>query len=105
MDGSLKKAKLYLGDPDKYEYTFGHETKGFAVYYNIVDNQNGEPKHLVLFLRIEGNQWGNSAKIEEIYSVQENEEACFGIHCIKIENQIIYTNAHNLIRSRGYESL
>lgn len=77
-----------MGEPDKYEYSFGHVSKGFAVYYNRVSN-NGKPKHLVLFLRMQGNQWGNNAEIEEIYSVEDNQKACFGIHCIMIKNQTI----------------
>jgi hypothetical protein len=104
-DASIKKAKIYLGEPDKYEYGFGHVTKGFAIYYSKVTNQNGKPKHLVLFLRMNGNQWGNDAKIEEIYSVEDNQKACFGIHCIKIKNQTIYTNALDLIYDKKYEAL
>ncbi|TRX21473.1 hypothetical protein FNW25_15845 [Flavobacterium franklandianum] len=103
-DASIKKAKIYLGEPDKYEYGFGHVSKGFAVYYNRVSN-NGKPKHLVLFLRMQGNQWGNNAEIEEIYSVEDGQKACFGIHCIMIKNQTIYTNALDLIYDRGYEKL
>jgi len=103
-DASIKKAKIYLGEPDKYEYSFGHVSKGFAVYYNRVSN-NGKPKHLVLFLRMQGNQWGNNAEIEEIYSVEDGQKACFGIHCIMIKNQTIYTNALDLIYDRGYKSL
>jgi hypothetical protein len=83
-DATIKKAKLYLGEPDKYEYAFGHITKGFAIYYDRVSN-NGKPKHLVLFLRMQGNQWGNNAEIEEIYSVEDGQKACFGIHCIMIK--------------------
>lgn len=103
-DASIKKAKIYLGEPDKYEYGFGHVSKGFAVYYSRVSN-NGKPKHLVLFLRMQGNQWGNNAEIEEIYSVEDGQKACFGIHCIMIKNQTIYTNALDLIYDRGYEKL
>lgn len=103
-DASLKKAELYLGEPDKYEYGFGHLTKGFAIYYNKVSN-NGTPKHLILFLRMQGNQWGNNAEIEEIYSVEDGQKACFGIHCIMIKNQTIYTNALDLIYDRGYKSI
>ena len=104
MDASLKKAKIYLGEPDKYEYAFGHISKGFALYYNIVANQNGSPKHLVLFLRMNGNQWGDDAMVEEIYEVDDYEKACFGIHCIEIKNRTIYTNALGLI-DKGYNSL
>ena len=101
-DASLKKAKLYLGEPDVFESTIGHITKGFAVYYNMVSN-NGSPKHLVLFLRW---QQGNSnPEIEEIYSVSDGEKACFGIHCIKIIDGEIYTNALDLIHDKGYKSL
>lgn len=99
-DASIKKAKIYLGEPDKYEYGFGHVSKGFAVYYNRVSN-NGKPKHLVLFLRMQRNQWGNNAEIEEIYSVEDGQKACFGIHCIMIKNQTIYTNALDLIYDKG----
>jgi hypothetical protein len=105
MDSSLKKAKIYLGEPDIYEYAFGHITKGFAIYYNKVSNPNGKPIHLVLFLRMNGNQWGNDSGIEEIFAVDENEKACFGIHCLKIKDKEIYTNALNLIDARGYKSL
>ncbi|MEO8240336.1 MAG: hypothetical protein ABI576_19685 [Flavobacterium sp.] len=104
-DATIKKAKLYLGEPDKEEYGFGHISKGFAIYYNKVANQNGEPKHLVLFLRMDGRQWGNNAKIEEIYSIDDNQKACFGIHCIMIKNQEIYTNALDLVYDRNYKSL
>lgn len=104
-DASLKKAKIFLGEPDKYEYGFGHVTKGFAIYYNKVSNQNGSPKHLVLFLRMNGYQWGDNAEILEIYSVEDNQKVCFGIHCIKIKNQKISTNALDLIDDRGYESM
>jgi hypothetical protein len=102
-DASLKKAKLYLGEPDKYEFGFGHVTKGFAIYYDRVTDGNNSPKHLVLFLRMNGNQWGNSALIEEIYCVEDNQKICFGIHCIKIKNRKIYTNALDLINDEGYE--
>lgn len=95
-DATYKKAKIYLGEPDKYENGFGHFTKGFAIYYNIVSNQNGNPKHLVLFLRMNGNQWGNNAEIEEIYSIEDNQKACFGIHCLQVANGKIKTNAANL---------
>ena len=105
LDATLKKAKIYLGEPDKEEHSFGHLTKGFAIYYNAVSNENGNPKHLVLFLRMQDRQWGNDAKIEEIYSVEDGQKACFGIHCIMIKNQTIYTNALDLIYDRGYEKL
>jgi hypothetical protein len=91
MDGSLKKAKLYLGEPDKYVNPFGHITKGYAVYFNKVSN-NGKPQHLVLFLRMSGNFWGDDAKIEEMYSVGDDEKACFGIHCLYIDNKLIHSN-------------
>jgi uncharacterized protein (TIGR02145 family) len=103
-DATIKKAKLFLGEPDKYEYSFGHITKGFAVYYDKVSN-NGQPKHLVLFLRMDGSLWGNNAKIEEIYSVSDNEKACFGIHCVEIRNYEIYTNALDLIYDEGYKQM
>ena len=102
-DASIKKAKLYLGEPDIHKYGFGHETKGFAVYFNKVSN-NGKPKNLVLFLRIKGSSWGNDTMIEEIYAVDEKEKACFGIHCIAIKSQKIYTNALDLLYDEGYES-
>ena len=91
MDGSLKRAKLYLGEPDKYVNPFGHITKGYAVYFNKVSN-NGKPQHLVLFLRMNGNFWGDDAKIEEIYSVSDDEKACFGIHCLYIDDKVIHSN-------------
>ena len=105
VDGSLKKAKIYLGEPDKIEYGFGHITKGFVIYYNRVTNPGGNPKNLVLFLRMNGKQWVNNASIEEMYSIEDNQKACFGIHCIKIKNQTIYTNALDLIYDRKYPSL
>lgn len=92
-DATFKKGKIYLGEPDKYQYAFGHIEKGFAIYYNIVANQNGKPKHLVLFLRMVGNQWGNNAVIEEIYAINDNEKANFGIHWLNIVNGQIETNA------------
>lgn len=90
MDGSLKKAVLYLGEPDKEEHGFGHVTKGYAVYFNKVAD-NGKAKHLVLFLRMNGNYWGRDAKIEEVYSVSDGEDACFGIHCLSIVDGKIIT--------------
>lgn len=96
VDGSLKKAKIYLGEPDKIEYAFGHLTKGFAIYYNRVTNTGGNPKNLVLFLRMNGRSWGNDASIEEIYQISDNEKACFGIHCLEVANGKIKTNAANL---------
>lgn len=104
-DGSLKKAKIYLGEPDKYERYFGHIAKGFAIYYNIVANQGGKPKHLILFLRKDPKGKSDEEKIEEIYSIEDNQKTCFGIHCIMIKNQEIYTNALDLIYDRGYKSL
>lgn len=92
IDGSLKKAKIYLGEPDKYVHPFGHLTKGYAVYFNKVLN-SGKPNHLVLFLRMNGNFWGDDAKIEEIYSVGDVEKACFGIHCLYVDNKQIHSNA------------
>ena len=104
-DSSLKKSKILLGEPDIYETDFGHITKGVAIYFNKVSNPNGNPKHLVLFLRMNGNQWGNNAEIEEIYAIDDNQKACFGIHCIKIKNQTIYTNELGLIYDKGYKSM
>ena len=104
-DATLKKAKIYLGEPDKYEYFFGHITKGFAIYYNRVANQDGKPKHLILFLRKNPMGTNHEKKIEEIYSIEDNEKACFGIHCIMIKNQIIYTNVPYLIQNEGYQQL
>jgi hypothetical protein len=104
-DGSLKKAKIYLGEPNKYERYFGHITKGFAIYYNIVANQGGTPKHLILFLRKDPKGKSDEEKIEEIYSIEDNQKTCFGIHCIMIKNQETYTNALDLIYDRGYKSL
>jgi hypothetical protein len=90
-DGSLKKAKLYLGEPDKYVHPFGHITKGYAVYFNKVSS-NGKPQHLILFLRMQGNFWGDNAKIEEIYSTGDNKKICFGIHCFSISGGTINVN-------------
>ncbi|RKS98655.1 hypothetical protein [Flavobacterium sp. 123] len=104
-DATLKKAKIYLGEPDKYEYYFGHITKGFAIYYNKVANQGGKSKHLILFLRKNPMGTNHEKKIEEIYSIEDNEKACFGIHCIMIKNQIIYTNVPDLIQNEGYQQL
>lgn len=105
IDGTLKKAKLYLGEPDVYEPYFGHITKGFAIYYNKVANQGGKPKHLILFLRKNPMGKSNEEKIEEIYSIEDNQKSCFGIHCIKIINHEIYTNALDLIQDKGYQQL
>lgn len=103
IDGSLKKAKLYLGEPDVFEPYIGHITKGFVVYYDKVQNNGNAPKHLILFLRWEkGN---NNPDIEEIYSVSDNEKACFGIHCLEIRNHEIYTNALDLIQDEGYNPM
>lgn len=104
-DATLKKAKIYLGEPDKYEYVFGHITKGFAIYYNRVANQGRKSKHLILFLRKNPMGTNHEKKIEEIYSIEDNEKACFGIHCIMIKNQIIYTNVPYLIQNEGYQQL
>lgn len=82
-DASFKKAKLYLGEPDYSKFAHGHLTKGFAIYYDRVSN-GSKPKHLVLFLRMQGNQWGDHAAIEEIHSVDNNQRACFGVHCINV---------------------
>jgi hypothetical protein len=103
VDGSLNKAKLYLGEPDVYEPYMGHITKGFVLYKNIVENNGDTPKHLVLFLRsVEGS---NNPDIEEIYSVSDFEKACFGIHCIEIREGEIFTNALDLINIEGYKSI
>ena len=90
-DGSVKKAKLYLGTPDKQDNNFGHWSKGYMVYLNRVSG-NGAIKHLILFTRINGDFWGDDAKIEEIFSVDDNEKACFGIHCLTIRNGQLYSN-------------
>ena len=103
-DASLKKAKLYLGEPDNYEFGFGHNSKGFAIYYNVVENNGETPKHLVLFLR-QGYLWDDNCAIEEIYCLNDNEKACFGIHCLMVRDKIIYTNALNLIMNEGYKQL
>ncbi len=95
-DATYKKGKVYLGEPDTYQFAFGHNTKGFAVYYNAVANGNGEPKHLVLFLRMQGYQWGDNCMIEKIVAVSDNEQVSFGIHHLKISNGKIITNAANL---------
>ena len=50
-----------------------------------------------------GNQWGNNAKIEEIYCVDDNQKTCFGIHCIKIKDKKISTNALDLIIDSKYD--
>lgn len=103
IDGSLKKAKIYLGEPDVFEPYMGHITKGFVVYYNIVENQGNSPKHLILFLRWQKDN--NNPEIEEIYSVSDNERACFGIHCLEIRNHKIHTNALDLIQDEGYSPM
>lgn len=103
IDGSLKKAKLYLGEPDVYEPYIGHITKGFVLYKNFVENNGETPKHLVLFLRsVEGS---NNPDIEEICSVSDYERACFGIHCIEIRDGEIFTNALDLIYDERYQSM
>lgn len=103
VDGSLKKAKLYLGEPDVFEPHMGHITKGFVVYYNKVQNKANTPKHLILFLRWQDGN--NNPEIEEIYSVSDNEKACFGLHCLEIRNHEIYTNALDLIYDEGYKAI
>ena len=103
IDASLKKAKLYLGEPDIFESTFGHVTKGFVVYYNKVDNNGDTPKHLVLFLRWKDGS--NNPEIEELFSVSDYEQACFGIHCIEVREGEIYTNALDLIYDEGYKAI
>lgn len=103
IDASLKKAKLYLGEPDVFESTFGHITKGFVIYYNKVDNSGDTPKHLVLFLR--WKKGSNNPEIEEIFSVSDYEQACFGIHCIELREGEIYTNALDLIYDEGYKAI
>jgi hypothetical protein len=94
-DGSLKKSKLLLGNPDKIEYGFGHGSKGFAVFFNKVSEQGGTPKHLVLFIRMKDGFWGPDATIEEIYCIEDNQKACFGIHCLSIRDGLIYSNVPN----------
>jgi hypothetical protein len=103
IDGSLKKAKLYLGEPDVFEPHMGHVTKGFVVYYERVQNSGNTPKHLILFLRWQNGN--NNPEIEEIYSVSDNEKVCFGIHCLEIRNHEIYTNALDLIQDEGYSPM
>jgi hypothetical protein len=103
IDASLKKAKLYLGEPDVFESTFGHITKGFVVYYNKVDNNGNSPKHLVLFLRWKDGS--NNPEIEELFSVSDYEQACFGVHCIEVREGEIYTNALDLIQDEGYKAI
>ncbi|POS01837.1 hypothetical protein Q361_10727 [Flavobacterium croceum DSM 17960] len=103
IDGSLKKAKVYLGEPDVFEPHMGHITKGFVVYYDKVQNNANTPKHLILFLRWQDGN--NNPEIEEIYSVSDNEKACFGIHCLEIRNHEIYTNTLDLIQDEGYSPM
>jgi hypothetical protein len=101
--GSTEKmSNVYLGKPDVNETYFGHINKNFSIYYDIVKNPNGPPKHLVLFLR--RNQQYIHDDIEEMYAISDNERACFGIHCLKIQNHEISTNVTNLIE-RGYKQL
>jgi hypothetical protein len=95
LDARVKKAKLYLGEPDVTQRPFGHLTKGFLIYYNRVSTNSGIPNHLVLFIRLQKHQWGDDAIVENIFSIKEGEQACFGIHCLKILNKKIYSNALN----------
>lgn len=100
LDATVKKAKIYLGEPDVTQRDFGHLTKGFLIYYNRVSTNSGIPNHLVLFIRL-GSPWGDNDKIEEIYSIKENEKACFGIHCLKISNKKIYSNVPDCENCEG----
>lgn len=85
MDASLKKAKLYLGEPDKIGLLYmGGSEKNTAIYLNKV-NDNGVTKHLVLFLRYN--------TVEEIYAILDNEKAYFGIHYVEVKNNNFYSNS------------
>ena len=64
MDGSLKKAKLYLGEPDKYVHPFGHITKdmrSISIRFQITASQKFSP-----ILKNEWQFWATML-IEEIY--------------------------------------
>ncbi|WP_309614490.1 hypothetical protein, partial [Flavobacterium sp.] len=61
---------------------------GYAIYYNRVSDV-GEVKHFDLFFRMNGDSWGDDAEIEEMYSVNDNEKVCFGIHCLNLEKRQI----------------
>jgi hypothetical protein len=85
MDASLKKAKLFLGEPDKIGLLYmGGSEKNAAIYLNKV-NDNGVTKHLVLFLRYN--------TVEEIYAILDNEKAYFGIHYVEVKNNNFYSNS------------
>lgn len=85
IDASLKKAKLYLGEPDKIGLLYmGGSEKNAAIYLNKV-NDNGVTKHLVLFLRY--------YTVEEIYAIRDNEKAYFGIHYVEVRNNNFYSNS------------
>lgn len=85
MYASLKKVKLYLGEPDKIGLLYmGGSEKNAAIYLNKV-NDNGITKHLVLFLRY--------YNVEEIYAIRDNEKAYFGIHYVEVKNNNFYSNS------------
>ncbi len=93
-DATRKKANIYLGQPDKEAFPFSGWAKGYAIYFNKIRNQNGAPKHLVLFYLINEMSWGDDARIKEIHSVEDNERAYFGIHYIRIQDKNIYSNTY-----------
>lgn len=78
-DGSAKKAKKILGQPDitgcmkvgsKYVY----------VYFNKISH-NGKKKHLVLFIRD-----GYPKIVEDVQAVSDGERAYFGFHYIELND-------------------
>ncbi len=88
LDATQEKAELLLGKPDDYNKDFfGHITIGYSIYYNKVKDENGQSKNLVLFLRKNAIRYSvKTTKVEEIYAVGNGEKACFGIHCITVNN-------------------
>ena len=94
LDGTVRKAKIYLDrEPDLAEWQFGHDTKHFLIYFNVVTNKGGAPKHLVIFVRSERGEYDRDYfLVEVVHAVSDNQEVCFGIHCIEVRNREIYTN-------------
>jgi uncharacterized protein (TIGR02145 family) len=94
LDGTVRKAKIYLDrEPDLAEWQFGHDTKHFLIYFNVVTNKGGAPKHLVIFVRSERGEYDRDYfLVEVVHAVSDNQEVCFGIHCLTIKNRKIYTN-------------
>lgn len=87
LDGRLAKAELLLGKPDEVGQ-LGHWSKSYMLYFNKVIDNDGQRKHLVLFIRKKDTSREYTSSyiqvIEEIYTAVDGERICFGIHCIRI---------------------